>query len=238
MAKAEQPTKVRLTKRELAKMLREVLSKEFEKELRSVSAPYVKQAIEQGVEFGSSQMVQSTPRAGAGSGRIATVSQKQIHDIAQRQIVRLSSEIGRYTRIRLRNMLGEGIERGETIPELANRVQEWAGDVGDEVRGTRARATMIARTETSRAVIEGQIESYESTGVVDRKEWLLSPHSCEFCKAIVRKSKKISLRNAFMEKGSVLQGVDGGTMKLDYSTIDGPPLHPNCRCALKPVLER
>ena len=237
MAKVEQPTKVRLNKRELMALLRELLSAEFEKELQTAAKPYVKQAIEQGVQFGVSQVVDITARPGVGMGQITTVAQKQINEIVQKQIVRLSKEVGRYTRIRLRNILGEGIERGESIPELAARVREWAGERGDVARGTIARSTMIARTETARSVIEGQIEQYEASEIIDRKEWLLAPEACEFCRAIALKKKVVEVRETYMDKGSVLRGVEGGIMKLDYSDVDGPPLHPNCRCALIPVLE-
>jgi hypothetical protein len=238
MAKAEGPKKVRLTKRQLAILLRDVLSKEFEKELQTAASPFIKKAIKQGVEFGSRQLSLLSAQPGVGHGAIVTVGQKQINEITKRQIVRLSGEISRYTKVRLRSILGEGIEMGESIPELTDRVQNWAGEFGDTKRGTRTRARMIARTESARAVVEGQIESYETSSVVDRKEWVLAPESCEFCNALARKSKKIKVRDSFMKKGSVLKGEEGGVMKLDYSAIEGPPLHPNCRCALIPVLER
>jgi len=41
---------------------------------------------------------------------------------------------------------------------------------------------------------------------------------------------------AFFAKGSTLT-VGGSTMKLDYTDVQGPPLHPNDRCDLVPVLQ-
>ena len=38
------------------------------------------------------------------------------------------------------------------------------------------------------------------------------------------------------QKGDTVAGADGGTYKLNYEAVDGPPLHPNCRCATQPVL--
>jgi len=233
----EKATKIRLNKREVAKILREVLSRAFEKELQTAAAPHIKRAIQQGIKFGVSQLIDIMPTPGEGAEWYEAEARKQLGAIVDQQITRLSKEVGRYTRIRLRNILSEGIESGETISQLTDRVQEWAGKRGDVARGTRARARMIARTETSRAVIEGQIESYEKSDVVSKKGWLLAPHSCEFCKAIVKKSKELGIRERFADKGSILKGVEGGTMKLDYENVEGPPLHPNCRCALIPVLE-
>jgi hypothetical protein len=44
--------------------------------------------------------------------------------------------------------------------------------------------------------------------------------------------KVISLDENFVNKGDTWAWV-----KIDYSDVDWPPLHPNCRCTLLPVIE-
>ena len=67
-----------------------------------------------------------------------------------------------------------GIEAGESLGELKNRVEE----VFEFAKGTRA--TLIARTETARGVAEAHRKMYEHYGFEDVK-WLLSPGACEIC---------------------------------------------------------
>src|SRR3954462_12584622 len=38
----------------------------------------------------------------------------------------------------------------------------------------------------------------------------------------------------FLDAGDTIIGVDGGTMKASYGDIDTPPMHPDCRCYLRP----
>jgi hypothetical protein len=38
----------------------------------------------------------------------------------------------------------------------------------------------------------------------------------------------------FLRCWDTVKGVDGGTMKASYGDIDTPPLHPDCRCYLRP----
>ena len=63
-------------------------------------------------------------------------------------------------------------------------------------------------------------------------------YACEFCQEVAKQfnDKTVALNDPFFAKGSVLT-VGESTMKLDYTDVQGPPLHPNDRCDLVPVLE-
>lgn len=76
----------------------------------------------------------------------------------------------------------------------------------------RRRAETIARTETSRAVSEGNLVAYEESGVVDEVEWLTASGCCDKCDAM--NGQRVSLR--------VAHGMQ--------------PLHPNCVCTWLPVV--
>ena len=105
-------------------------------------------------------------------------------------------------------------------------------------RGTVARARTIARTEAQRASRSAEVEAWKASGIVEGKTWLLAPDPCEFCEAASNAFSKdgVGIDQAFYAKGQALEGADGGTLNLDYEDVQGPPLHPNCRCSLQPKL--
>ena len=78
---------------------------------------------------------------------------------------------------------------------------------------------MVARTETAYADVQGNLEGYRASGVVAKKEWLVSQDEvCPECEAL--DGKVVDLDEPFPGQGG-----------------DGPPLHPNCRCDVLPVLQ-
>lgn len=50
--------------------------------------------------------------------------------------------------------------------------------------------------------------------------------------------KVIGLKENYFNQGDVFEGDNRRTVKLDYSDVQGPSLHGNCRCVLLPVLAR
>lgn len=99
------------------------------------------------------------------------------------------------------------------------------------------RKEMIARTETIRASNQGQIAQYKEWGVV-QKEWFASPDACEFC--LDMHGKIIGVSEPYFRQGDSMELVDEDdnpiVLSLDYEDVDGPPLHPNCRCVVLPVI--
>lgn len=166
------------------------------------------------------------------------VSNPEVQRYVDQAIVRLSNGVNGYTKERLNEILGDGLAQGETIPQLTARVQEWAGKVGDPERGTMSRAMNIARTESADAYMAGKIEGWKQSGVVTAKKWLLASDACSFCRAAAKEynAAPVPLDQPFYTKGHILTDAQGNKMKLDYKDIYGPTLHPQCRCALEPVL--
>lgn len=135
-----------------------------------------------------------------------------------------------YTRIR--SSLAEGIKAGESIAELKDRVLE--GYKSLEIYQAEA----IARTEVSRATNFAAIDAFKQSGVVEGKEWIVTPDDrlCEFCMAMESEyNSKIGLGENFFSKGDTVRGIEGGEMVLEFDDVEAPPLHVNCRCALKSV---
>lgn len=162
------------------------------------------------------------------------VTNPEVQRFVNEYSVRLATAVNGSTTHAMQSIIGDGLDRGETIADITDRVRTWGGS---EVAGRRAE--MIARTESARAYVAGEEESWKQSGVVGGKKWLLAPNPCEFCKAAeaaVNKGGGAAIGSTMFEKGTQLTGADGGNMSLDYEDVQGPPLHPHCRCDLIPVL--
>lgn len=102
--------------------------------------------------------------------------------------------------------LSDGINAGEGMPELSERLQEVVG-IG------KTRANTMARTETINAAVDGARVRYEQLGVTEF-EYIAASDS--------RTCVECSSR-------------DGKIFKLtDNANL--PPIHPNCRCAIAPIV--
>ena len=146
----------------------------------------------------------------------------------EREMFKFAHEINQTTADLLREELLDGMELGETIAQLSDRI---AGLSDEWVEGWRSE--MIARTETTRATTVGNIEAWRSTGVVERKVWLPAGDACPFCLAM--DGIAVGLDENFLDEGDT-QEVEWREqdieMKQNYGDVKGPPLHPNCRCVL------
>jgi HK97 family phage portal protein len=203
--------------------------------LVEASRAYVEQAFALGGDAGMDRLIQA---GGQPAGGPFDTVNPAVRRFVDSHVARLASETNAYTRVQLRDLLGDGMDRGETIDQLKRRVQAWASEVGDSSRGVGWRAARIARTESARAFMAGQEEAWKQSGVVAGKRWLLAPDACEFCEAAAAEfnsSRTVPLGRAFYPLGATLTGTQGGVMRFDYEEVGGPPLHPQCRCDLIPV---
>lgn len=103
--------------------------------------------------------------------------------------------------------LTDGINKGESIPKLAKRISESVNSIGIK------RATVMARTETLYAFNNAAELRYSQAGI-EVLEWLTA-HDDRLCPRC--------------------QPLDGVQFRVD-SRHERPPLHPNCRCTVIPVL--
>lgn len=120
------------------------------------------------------------------------------------------------TRDLLRADVTRAMEEGLSNDALAAIIEE-------NYAFSESRAEMIARTETAIADTQGNVEAYkeaEKNGIVIYKEWLTADDDAvsEEC-AINGESEPIPMDEAF----------PSGAM--------WPPEHPNCRCAMVPVVQ-
>ena len=109
----------------------------------------------------------------------------------------------------MRSVLSDAIENGSSPGELADAIQEL-GSFSD------SRAEMIARTELADAHVQGNLEGWRQTGIVEGKEWHAYDGCCDDCAEL--DGEIVGLDEDFPN--------DGG---------DGPPLHPRCECSILSV---
>lgn len=116
------------------------------------------------------------------------------------------------TREMLRSDVAAAIEAGASNDRLADQLSE-------NYAFSDQRAQTVARTETAKADVAGNLNAYRESGQVDSKQWLTASDCCDECQEL--DGVIVALDDDFPD--------DGG---------DGPPLHPNCRCDVLPVLSQ
>jgi HK97 family phage portal protein len=118
-------------------------------------------------------------------------------------------------------------EEGLSIRETKNHIRALS-DQWDDVR-----ATMIARTETTRFVHKGAIEGYQASGVVQAMQWsaILDQSTSGICNEL--DGKIVALTDAFVNVGDPTES----KINLDYTGggVEYPPAHPNCRSTVLPI---
>lgn len=112
------------------------------------------------------------------------------------------------TREALVDTLKEGVENGEDLPALAERVSRVYGVAKD------SRSVMIARTEVAASANFGAQEAYKQAGVT-KHEWIVVNPQDDDC----------LLNNGEVEK--IGESFPSGDSQ--------PPVHPNCECTTVPV---
>lgn len=117
------------------------------------------------------------------------------------------SSIEETTRDGVRALVTRSLDEGWTPDELADALMD-AGVF------SASRAEAIARTEVAASDIQGNLIGWKESGVVAGKEWKTGGGACDEC-----------------------EDLDGEVVDIDDEFPEGdPPLHPNCRCDVLPVL--
>jgi len=155
---------------------------------------------------------------------------ERIERFLKKEGLKFAKEMNKTTKAKILKQIAQGMEAGESIPEIRDRIRE----VFREARTSRA--AKIARTEVARASNFGTVEAYKQSGVVRAKEWLTTPDErlCPYCAAM--DGKIVDLDKNFFNRGDSFMGDADKPLNIDYSNVSHPPLHANCRCTLIPVL--
>lgn len=110
---------------------------------------------------------------------------------------------------RIAAALANGLARGDSATSIIAAVEAIVDD--------EAKAEMITVTEMAEAMSQASLETYRQHGV-EQVEWLAEGDACPVCLENMAASP-ISIDDVFP------------------SGADAPPEHPNCRCAIAPVID-
>jgi len=140
----------------------------------------------------------------------------------ERSSQRFAREVNQTTWDKLRATLQEGVKSGESIDDLAARVE---ATMGERIRSS---AETIARTETIAASTGGTLESWRQSGVVGGKEWNATLD--ERCRAshVEAHGQRVALDANFEVGGAT--GPGPGQMSDPSESV-------NCRCVVVPILD-
>lgn len=111
----------------------------------------------------------------------------------------------------IKQNLTAGIIRGDSIQKMSRQLKK-------DLNVLYYQAERLVRTETNYAMNQGHLKGYADSGVVEKYEFLAAIDS--------RTSKLCKNQNGKVHK------LSDATVGVNY-----PPLHPNCRSTVIPVLE-
>lgn len=132
---------------------------------------------------------------------------------ADARAAELVTGISETTRDDLRMLIESGVGEGSSVADVAEAIES-------SFVFSSARAEMIARTELAYAHVGGNMQGWKDTGTVGQKQWVVGAGCCDECDEL---------------DGTVVDLDD--TFSTSDGDIDGPPLHPNCRCDVIPIVK-
>ena len=154
----------------------------------------------------------------------------RVASFAESYAQQFASEATRASLLRVRTVIARGLEQGESPFTIAD-------EIAKDYAFSPERATVVARTESARAFVEGERLGWQESNVVRGKQWMLAAGACQFCEATAQRgtAKVYNLDEPFWKMGDTITTA-GGSFSVRYGDVQGAPLHPNCRCDILPVL--
>ena len=215
----EKGGKKQFTPQDLLKLLTSL--GEFEIKYQEAVAGPMAEATASGSTFGTNEV---------GVSGSFDVSNPRVAEFAATYSDQFASEASSASLRRARSIIARGLEQRQSVQEIADLIS-------NDYAFSPERATVVARTETARAFVEGERLGWEESGVVRGKQWQLAAGACQYCRETARKgtSKVFGLNEPFWKNGDTISA-GGGTYSVRYGDVQGAPLHPNCRCDIIPVL--
>lgn len=132
-----------------------------------------------------------------------------------------STVVNETTIKQIRQQLDQGINAGEGIPKIAERIEEVFKEANE------VRAVMIARTETTKSLNGGSILGFEQLGV-QQKEWLATDDERTRPTHAAADGQVVDMESKFDVGGADLMHPGDPTGPADEVI--------NCRCTMIPVL--
>lgn len=160
---------------------------------------------------------------------VFNVSNPRVAEFISNHTLKLAGEVNQTTLDSIKNLLKESTIETTSFKELKDAIMESGNFSG-------FRAEMIARTESATAYVEGTRQGWKESDVVEAQEWDSQFDACDWC--VEMNGRIVGLDSKYFQRGETFVASTGAIMNLNFRDISGPPLHPNCRCTLLPVLKK
>lgn len=151
------------------------------------------------------------------------VNAPEVIRFIERRAQRFAIQVNETTWSLLRSSLSEGIQAGETIPQLEQRVEEI---MAERIRST---PETIARTEVIGAMNGGTLEAWRQSGVVRQKTWVAALDARTRDSHVQAHGQTVGLDEDFIVGNG--RGPAPGQIGLPEEDI-------NCRCTMVAVVEQ
>ena len=189
---------------------------------------------------GSDALIQLEEQYGVSTGVAFDMNTDNAQNYLRTTERRMTRDLPKGLEDDIRNTIATHIDRGDGVGVMADRIKDRLSK--DKGNWSETRAKRIARTETRFATEAGKREGWEQSQVVVGKEFLLAPGGCPVCKRIdgLTKGKVFPINGVMYGKGDSIEYDDEDgkkrRFKFNYTDVQGPPIHPNCRCTLVPKI--
>ncbi len=182
--------------------------------LKIISNPLITRAVKTGVTFGYSEL--NNPIA------LDLIEPNILRAIASRMDF-FANNVNQSTASLLQDAISSGVSAGESITDIAKRIND-VYDFSENFRSLR-----IARTEVIGAANQGQLLSYTENGVQE-KEWLTArDEKVRFSHQI--DGQIVGITESFLLNNGVFMQLPGDRSAPLEDLI-------NCRCGIAPIVRR
>jgi HK97 family phage portal protein len=191
----------------------------------------IKNVFQEGGQDGIAQVLElpGGEKLIASSGVSFDLLSPDVVAFVESYTIRLANEITAEKNADLTQAILNSVKEGMTTNEAMAEVKKVMTEATD------FECERIARTESTRAYGDGNIQSWTKAGV-QQKQWRQAGGPCPLCAAIAKQySQPVPLDHVFYQLGDSIEA-DGKRYVFDYEAITRQPAHPSCRCVCVPVL--
>lgn len=135
-------------------------------------------------------------------------------DVIEENVKKFATSLIDTDKEHLTRLLDQGLEEGKSVAEIRRTITEEFPEY------TNNQAQRVTRTEVMRTSNQAALDAWEQSGVVEGKQWITYGATDECAKY---DGDIVTLKGSFYSSDNEFQDGD-------------PPLHPNCKCVLLPVL--
>lgn len=162
-------------------------------------------------------------------GENATYLGFNVRKTVEANIRKFAQSMVETDREKMIDIIAQGITDGDSVPKIKRNILTAFEEF------SKMQAERITRTEVIRSSNLGSMDAWRDSGVVVGKQWLTAMDDRTDPLCAYMNGKVVGLSKNYFDKGDVLE-INDMAMKFDYGSVKTPPLHPNCRCTLLPVL--